>query len=92
MRKGQLFILTAFVVAMGIAALANLGYFTSLPVQKEQTTIGSGSLTIQNINSEIIYVNKMGASNLARIDDFIQFANNFSYEKNFLGQITRSTS
>lgn len=91
MKRGQLFILAAFVIAMGIAALANLGYFTSLPVQKEQTAISSGGITLQNINSEIIYVNKMGVRNLTRIDDFIQFANNFSFEKNFEGQITRFT-
>lgn len=91
MNKGQIFILTAFVIALGIAALANLGYFTSLPVQKEQTAIGAGSSALHNIDVELIYITRLAPSNVTRIDDFLLFIQNYTLEKNLEGTIIRTT-
>lgn len=80
MMKGQVYILIAAIIVISLAALANIGFYNSLPVQREQTSLTSTSAIVHNINNEIVYIMKYNNSNL---DDFLKFAEEYANEKNF---------
>jgi hypothetical protein len=90
MKKGQLFILAAFVIVMGIGALANFATTIPNPAIKDQTNIGSPSLNIHNIETELVYVTRMGPTNTSRIDDFRLIIGNYTQDKSLISETTRS--
>lgn len=77
--RGQIYILIAAMIVIAVAALADIGFYNSLPVQREQTSLGSSGAVMQNINTEITYVMENNATNL---DDFVNFTVEYASEKN----------
>ncbi|GEM_PF-6606058 len=81
MDRGQMFILTAFIIILGIGALANLSTTIPNPAIKDQTSIGSPAQNVHNVETELIYVTRMGPRNYAQIDDFRLFIGNYTSDK-----------
>ena len=80
--KGQIYMMIAAMIILALSTLASIGIYTSLPVEKEQSTINSISSASHNINNELIYLMKDDPRNLTRINDFINFTIEFGKEKN----------
>ena len=85
--KGQIYILIAVIIVVSISALANIGFYSSMPVQREQTSLSSSNAVVNNITSEIAYVMKHNDSNL---DDFILIAEQYAKEKNLNLTVNKS--
>jgi hypothetical protein len=79
--KGQLFILAAFFIYLVIADVANMNFYTSMPAESAQALANPASEIVQTIKAEIVYSKIIGS-------DFLQFAGNFSAEKNFALKIS----
>jgi hypothetical protein len=79
MRKGQVYILAAAVIIIAIGAIADVGMYSSLPVQKEMTSLSTSGEVMQNINSEIIYTITI---NETYVDDFLNISAEYAAEKN----------
>ena len=93
MKRGQLFILSAFVIALSLGALINLSFFISSPVQKEKIMISSSKPIMQNLETELNYVPSSGpevyvtpgdtTETFDNLRDFISIFQNYTEGKNF---------
>lgn len=78
--KGQIYIIIAIVIIIAIGTIANIAYYSSLPVQKEQIALSDTSAMMNNINNELTAVTKV---DVTKIDDFLNFSIEYAKEKNF---------
>ena len=80
--KGQIYMMIAGIIILALSTLASIGLYTSLPIEKEQSTINSISSASHNINNELIYLMKDDPGDTSVINDFINFTIEFGKEKN----------
>ena len=85
MKRGQLYIVTAAIIIIAVTALANIGLYTSMPVQREQSSLTDTATIMHNINNELAYVISINATH---IDDFINISEKYGEEKNLEIEIT----
>ena len=83
MRRGQVFILMAFMIAVMLAELGNLYTYSALPTQTEQTKISDLVGIAKNIQNEVIYVSSINASDNSTMDDFMLFVGNFTLQRSY---------
>jgi len=80
MKRGQIFILAAFVIAVMIAELGNIYTYSNLPAQTAQTKVSDSIDMLKNVQNEIYYVD---AINDAALLDFVRFLSNFSVQRGY---------
>jgi len=80
MKRGQIFILAAFVIALMIAELGNIYTYSNLPAQTAQTKVSDSADMLKNVQNEIYYV---AAINDAALLDFVRFLGNFSGQRGY---------
>ena len=79
MKRAQIYILLAVIVASSIAGLANIMFSTSVDVQREQVSLAGTKAIINNIQNEIVYTISIDPSYLS---DFMNFSKQYATEKN----------
>jgi len=86
--KGQVFILTAFIICMMLAELGNIYTYSDLPSKTEQTKIDEGVDIVRNIQNEINFTDSVNESDDGMLVDFILYVGNFSLQKNYVVNIS----
>ena len=89
MRKGQVFILTAFIIALLLSQLGNIYTYSNLPLQTEQSKTSATIEILKNIQNEVSFTYSIMGTYPDAIADFRMFVSNFteqrSYTTNFTG-------
>jgi len=89
MRKGQVFILTAFIIALLLSQLGNIYTYSNLPLQTEQSKTSATIEILKNIQNEVSFTYSIMGTYPDAIADFRMFVGNFteqrSYTTNFTG-------
>lgn len=83
MRRGQVFILIAFMIAVMLAELGNLHAYSALPSQTEQAKTSNLMDMAKNIQNEVIYVSSINSSDSSAMDDFMLFVGNFTLHRSY---------
>lgn len=84
MRKGQVFILIAFIISTMIAELGNIYTYSNLPLQTEQTKVSNTIDILKNIQNEIGFLYTIVPWNMNTIADFRLYVSNFSSERSYV--------
>jgi hypothetical protein len=84
MRKGQVFILIAFIISTMIAELGNIYTYSNLPLQTEQTKVSNTIDILKNIQNEIGFLYTIVPWDIRTISDFKQYIGNFSAERSYV--------
>ena len=84
MKRGQVFILIAFIISTMIAQLGNIYTYSNLPLQTEQAKVSNTIDILKNIQNEVGFLYTIAPFNLNRISDFRQYIGNFSAERSYV--------
>jgi hypothetical protein len=88
MKRGQIFILAAFIIATLLSQLGNIYTYSNLPLQTEQTKISNTVDILKNIQNEIGFLYTVAPFDLSTISDFRQYIGNFTAQKSYVLNIT----
>lgn len=81
--KGQMFILTAMIIAVIVAGIANNYYYSRLPAITKYNEISETHTLINNIQTELGLVSTIGPTNMTRIRNFTRFLMNETNHSNY---------
>jgi hypothetical protein len=81
--RGQLFILTAFVMCLAIISLTNSLRWNSLPMETSFGKMSPAAAMTNNVKTEIVQIMRMAPDNATMMDDFKDAASDWAAGKNF---------
>ncbi len=89
MKRGQVFILAAFIIAVLLSQLGNIYTYSNLPLQTQQSRTSATIDILKNIQNEVGFTYSIMETYPEAIADFRMFIGNFteqrSYTTNFTG-------
>jgi DNA repair photolyase len=88
MKRGQVFILIAFIISIMLSQLGNLYTYSNLPIQTEQTKISNTIDILKNIQNEIGFLYTITPFDSNVISDFELYAGNFSAERSYVANFS----
>ncbi len=83
MKRGQVFILIAFIVSLMLAELGNIYTYSQLPAQTEQTKISDAIDLLKNVQNELAFLDMINESDTGMHSDFELFVGNFTLQKSY---------
>ena len=89
MKRGQIFILAAFIIAVMIAELGNIYTYSNLPAQTAQVKVSDSIDMLKNAQNEVHYVLAVNESSIL---DFVRFLGNFSIQRGYIISYTSNSS
>jgi len=84
MKKGQIFIMIAFVIALALAELGSLYTYSSLTSQTGEAKIADTLYLLKNFQNELQFIATVNSSDISMFMDFTQFVSNFSGVRGFI--------